>query len=296
MDDLPLLLGVGAVVVLVSVLAVRLSTRVGLPSLLLYLAIGVLLGESGLGIRFDDAALTQALGVAALVLILADGGLTTRWTTVRPALGLGVALSTVAVAVSIGVTGLALRALLGLDLRIAFLWGAVLSSTDAAAVFSVLRNLGLKGRLVGALELESGLNDAPVFLAVVLLSSTAALSWTDPLLVVYELVAGASDRRRARASGGAGPAPRRAAGHRALPAGHDRRLRPGLRLGAAPARLRPARDLRRGAGAGQLDAAAPRGRPVVRRGPGLARPDRAVRAARALRLPGPPARPRSSPR
>ncbi|GLZ47360.1 K+/H+ antiporter [Actinomycetospora sp. NBRC 106375] len=190
MDQLPLLLGIGAGVVLVAVLAVRVSTRVGLPSLLIYLAIGVALGESGLGIRFDDAALTQALGIAALVLILADGGLSTRWTTVRPALGLGVALSTVAVAVSIGVTGLALWALLGLDLRVAFLWGAVLSSTDAAAVFSVLRNLGLGGRLVGALELESGLNDAPVFLAVVLLSSAATLTWLDPLLVVYELALG----------------------------------------------------------------------------------------------------------
>jgi potassium/hydrogen antiporter len=189
-DRLPLVLGVGASVVLVAVIAVRVSTRVGLPSLLIYLGIGVALGEVGLGIRFDDAALTQALGLAALVLILADGGLSTRWTTVRPALGLGVALSTVAVAVSIGITGLALWALLGLDLRIAFLWGAVLSSTDAAAVFSVLRNLGLRGRLVGSLELESGLNDAPCFLAVVLLSSTAVLSWLDPLLVVYELVAG----------------------------------------------------------------------------------------------------------
>ncbi|GAA4806243.1 potassium/proton antiporter [Actinomycetospora chlora] len=189
-DRLPLLLGVGAGVVLVAVLAVRVSTRVGLPSLLIYLGIGVALGESGLGIRFDDVALTQALGVAALVLILADGGLSTRWSTVRPALGIGVALSTVAVAVSIGVTGLALWALLGLDLRIAFLWGAVLSSTDAAAVFSVLRNLGLGGRLVGSLELESGLNDAPVFLAVVLLSSAATLTWLDPLLVVYELVLG----------------------------------------------------------------------------------------------------------
>ncbi|MFC5142535.1 potassium/proton antiporter [Actinomycetospora rhizophila] len=190
MDQLPFLLGIGAAVVLVSVLAVRVSTRVGLPSLLIYLGIGVALGESGLGIRFDDAGLTQALGVAALVLILADGGLSTRWTTVRPALGLGIALSTIAVAVSIGVTGLALWALLDLDLRVAFLWGAVLSSTDAAAVFSVLRNLGLSGRLVGSLELESGLNDAPVFLAVVILSSTAALSWLDPLLVVYELLVG----------------------------------------------------------------------------------------------------------
>jgi cell volume regulation protein A len=190
-DRLPLLLGIGSGVVLLAVVAVRLSTRVGLPSLLLYLAIGVLIGESGLGIQFDDAGLTQMLGLAALVLILADGGLSTRWSTVRPALGLGIALSTVSVAVSVVITGFALHWLLGLDLRVGFLWGAVLSSTDAAAVFSVLRGLGLRGRLVGALELESGLNDAPVFLAVVLLASPADLSWTDPLLVVYELAVGA---------------------------------------------------------------------------------------------------------
>lgn len=190
MDRLPLLLGIGAGVVLLGVIAVRLSTRIGLPSLLLYLGIGVLIGEAGIGIRFDDAELTQALGVAALVLILADGGLSTRWSTVRPALGLGVALSTISVIVSVTITAFALHWLLGLDLRIAFLWGAVLSSTDAAAVFSVLRGLGLGGRLVGALELESGLNDAPVFIAVVLLSSGAVLSWTDPLLVVYELALG----------------------------------------------------------------------------------------------------------
>ena len=107
-----------------------------------------------------------------------------------PALGLGVALSTISVIVSVTLTGFALHWLLGLDLRLAFLWGAVLSSTDAAAVFSVLRGLGLGGRLVGALEIESGLNDAPVFIAVVLLSSGAELSWTDPLLVVYELALG----------------------------------------------------------------------------------------------------------
>ena len=197
---------------------------------------------------------------------------------------------------SIGVTGLALWALLGLDLRIAFLWGAVLSSTDAAAVFSVLRNLGLKGRLVGALELESGLNDAPVFLAVVLLSSTAALSWTDPLLVVYELVAGGLLGAALGRLGALGL--RRAAlpATGLYPLATLVRLHPGLRLGAAPARLGPARDLRRGPGPRQLDAAAPRGQPVVRRGAGLARPDRAVRAARALRLPGPPAGPPSSPR
>lgn len=191
MSGLAFVLGTSAVVLLVAVLGIRFSTRIGLPSLLLYLAIGLLLGESGLGIRFDDAALTQSLGIAALVLILTEGGLTTRWSAVRPALGLGIALSTVAVVASIAVTGAALHFLLSLDWRTALLWGAVLSSTDAAAVFSVLRNVGVSRKLAGALELESGLNDAPVFIAVVLLAGTDPPSWTTPLLVGYELAVGA---------------------------------------------------------------------------------------------------------
>ncbi|MFI9385495.1 potassium/proton antiporter [Kutzneria sp. NPDC052558] len=192
MADLSTALGIGAVVLLLSVVAVRLSVRLGLPSLLLYLGIGLLIGEAGFGIRFDNAELTQSLGIAALVLILAEGGLTTRWSNVKRSLGLGIALSTVAVLVSVAVTGAALHLLLGLDWRTALLWGAVLSSTDAAAVFSVLRGVGVSKRLVGALELESGLNDAPVFIAVVLLVAGDPVSWTTPLLVVYELAAGAA--------------------------------------------------------------------------------------------------------
>src|SRR3954471_1068216 len=92
---------VGAVVMLVAILAVRLSVRAGLPSLLVYLLMGVALGESGLGIQFDDASVAHALGFAALVLILAEGGLTTRWTEVRSSFRLGGALSTVGVAVSV---------------------------------------------------------------------------------------------------------------------------------------------------------------------------------------------------
>jgi potassium/hydrogen antiporter len=190
MAPLEVLLGIGAAVVLVGVLAVRVSVRLGLPSLLLYLGIGVVLGESVLGIRFSDAPLTESLGLAALVLILVEGGLTTRWSAVRPALGIGIALSTVAVAVSIGVAGVALHLLLGLDWRTALLWGAVLSSTDAAAVFSVLRGVGVSPRIAGALELESGLNDAPVVIAVVLLASGEPVTWLSPLLVAYELAAG----------------------------------------------------------------------------------------------------------
>ncbi len=191
MNGLTLALGIGAVVVLVAVLAVRVSVRLGLPSLLLYLGIGVVLGEVGFGIRFDDAQLTQALGLAALVLILTEGGLTTRWSDVRPSIGIGIALSTVAVALSIGVTAAGLHFILGLDWKMAALWGSVLASTDAAAVFSVLRGLGVSKRLVGSLELESGLNDAPSYIAVVLLSTATTMDWSVPALVVYELLAGA---------------------------------------------------------------------------------------------------------
>ncbi|MGD9526089.1 potassium/proton antiporter [Pseudonocardia sp.] len=191
MASLEILLGAVATVVLVGVLAVRASVRLGLPSLLLYLGIGVLLGEAVLGIPFADADLTQSLGLAALVMILIEGGLTTRWESVRPALGLGIALSTVAVVVSIAVVGVALHHLLDLEWRVAFLWGAVLSSTDAAAVFSVLRGVGVSPRLSGALEMESGCNDAPVVLAVILLASDDPITWLTPLVVVYELAAGA---------------------------------------------------------------------------------------------------------
>jgi cell volume regulation protein A len=189
--ELPVVLGLGAAVLLAAVFAVRLSTRLGLPSLMLYLGIGVLLGEAGFGIRFSNASLTQSLGLAALVLILTEGGLTTRWTTVKPALRQGIALSTVGVVFSVAITGTALHWLLGLDWRTALLWGAVLASTDSAAVFSVLRAVGIRPRLVGTLELESGINDAPAYIAVVVLAEGTRFDWSLPLLVIYELITGA---------------------------------------------------------------------------------------------------------
>ncbi|MBM9466917.1 potassium/proton antiporter [Nakamurella leprariae] len=183
--------GLSSLVLIAALIVVRLTRRLGLPSLLLFLAIGLVLGNGGLGIDFDNTLLAEQLGLAALVFILAEGGLTTRWSTVRPALGLGVALATVSVVVSIGVVAVGVHLLLGFDWRTSLVWGAVLSSTDAAAVFSVLRGVGVKSRLAAALELESGLNDAPVVIAVVLLAGTDPITWTAPLLVVYELVVGA---------------------------------------------------------------------------------------------------------
>ncbi|WP_420120406.1 potassium/proton antiporter [Nakamurella sp.] len=182
---------IASLVLLLSVVAVRLSRRFGTPTLLLYLGIGMVLGIDSLGIDLDNTLLTEHLGFVALVFILAEGGLTTRWENVRPALGLGISLATVSVVVSVAVAGTGVFLLMGFDWRTALLWGAVLSSTDAAAVFSVLRGVGVKPRLSAALELESGLNDAPVVIAVVLLAGTSEITWLDPLLVVYELIAGA---------------------------------------------------------------------------------------------------------
>jgi cell volume regulation protein A len=186
---------VGAAVLLVAVAAVRLSTRLGLPSLLVYLFIGMVIGESGFGIRFDDADLTRTLGFCALIVIIAEGGLTARWSTLRPVLALSATLATVGVAVSIAVVGLAVHLILDLDWRLSLLYGAVLSSTDAAAVFATLRRLRLPPRLVATLEAESGMNDAPVVLLVVLLSASDTGGhpwWYELLIVVYELAAGAA--------------------------------------------------------------------------------------------------------
>ncbi|MFG2106800.1 potassium/proton antiporter [Micromonospora chersina] len=192
--DVALLVGAG--VLLVAVGAVRFSTRLGVPSLLVYLALGVAIGEAGLGIRFDDVELTRVLGFCALIVIIAEGGLSARWSTLRPVLGLAAALSTVGVVVSILVVGAVVHLLLGLDWRLALLYGAVLSSTDAAAVFATLRRLRLPPRLVATLEAESGINDAPVVILVLLLSragvETAHPWWQEVLLVGYELGAGAA--------------------------------------------------------------------------------------------------------
>jgi cell volume regulation protein A len=188
-------LAVGALVVLVAAVALRLADRLGLPSLLLYLALGLALGESGLGVEFSDFDLTQTLGVAALVVILAEGGLTTRWGDVRRAIGPGLMLATVGVAVSVAVTAAIIAGLLDYRWGFALLLAAVISSTDAAAVFATLRRLPLPRRMAAALEAESGLNDAPVILLVIALAETLTGGVTRPWWVlgpeiVAELVGG----------------------------------------------------------------------------------------------------------
>lgn len=159
-----------AILVLISVLVSKISDRYGVPALLLFLILGMLAGSDGPGgIYFDDPALAQFVGVIALVLILFSGGLSTDWDLVRPVLKKGLLLSTFGVFITAGVVGLFARILLNFSFIEGMLLGSIVSSTDAAAVFSILRSKGisLKGKLIPLLELESGSNDPmAIFLTV----------------------------------------------------------------------------------------------------------------------------------
>ncbi len=181
-----------AAVVLLAVLGVRVAGRLGIPGLLLYLALGLVLGWLFPSVGVEDAQLATVLGYTALAIILAEGGLTTSLTDLRPVLWPSLTLATVGVAVSIAVVAGALLVFTEIDARVALLMGAVLAATDAAAVFSVLRRLRLHPRLRSLLEGEAGFNDAPVVVLVVVLS-TGDLSrwWQVPLVVLAEIAGGA---------------------------------------------------------------------------------------------------------
>ncbi|WP_336216955.1 potassium/proton antiporter [Nonomuraea sp. LPB2021202275-12-8] len=163
----------GAAIVIAAIVSVRIAHRSGLPSLLLFLGFGVVLGDSVVGIPFSDPGIAKEIGFLALAVILAEGGLTTNWSHVRRSVPMALILATFGVAVSIVVVAVPVHLLLGVDVTTALILGAVLAPTDAAAVFSVLRRLPLPPKLAGILEAESGFNDAPTVIAVVLLSSAA---------------------------------------------------------------------------------------------------------------------------
>jgi cell volume regulation protein A len=176
------LLAAGALLV-VSVFASRASGRLGVPALLVFVAVGMLAGSEGPGgIYFDDVMVTQWIGVIALAYILFAGGLDTDWKTVRPILGQAVTLATAGVLVTAALVGWFAHAVLDFTLLEGFLLGAIVSSTDAAAVFAVLRSRGisLPPRLRSLLELESGSNDPmAVFLtgAAITLIQKPDLGW-----------------------------------------------------------------------------------------------------------------------
>ncbi len=179
---------VASALLLAGVLASRLSSRLGVPALLLFLGVGMAAGSDGPGgIDFDDYELAQSLGIVALAFILFSGGLSTVWAEVRPVVRQGAALATIGVLLTALVTGVAASWALDLSLEAGLLIGAIVSSTDAAAVFSVLRSrgVGLRGHLRPLLELESGSNDPmAVFLTIGLLELV-----TSPDTALIDLVA-----------------------------------------------------------------------------------------------------------
>ena len=174
-----LLLGI---LLLTTVLAGSLSTRFGLPALIGFLGLGMLAGVDGPGgIVFDNFQLAQAIGMASLVFILFSGGLDTDWQDVRRVAGPALILATAGVIISAGIVAVCAVFLLNIDFYQAVLLGAIIASTDAAAVFAILRSTGLNlhGDVPALIEVESGSNDPmAIFLvgAVLLFMSTPGAS------------------------------------------------------------------------------------------------------------------------
>ncbi|MBD3585553.1 potassium/proton antiporter [Salinimonas sp. HHU 13199] len=164
---------IAALLLFAGILSSKLSPRLGLPMLVIFLLVGMLAGEAGIGgIQFDDAQTAHALGTLALAVILFDGGLQTSLSAIKLAWKPASLLSTVGVAVTAGITGIAASYILGIPPLVGLLLGAIVGSTDAAAVFSILRSAGIhiKPRLKSTLEIESASNDPmAIFLVVGLL-------------------------------------------------------------------------------------------------------------------------------
>ncbi len=164
------ILFVSSVLLLISLLAANRAFRYGIPTLLLFLAVGMLAGSESIGgIYFDNPVLAQFIGVVSLNFILFSGGLDTRWKAIQPVMWPGITLSTVGVLITAFSLGIFIYWLTSLNLIESLLLGSIVSSTDAAAVFSILRgkSLRLRGRLRPLLELESGSNDPMAYVLTI---------------------------------------------------------------------------------------------------------------------------------
>jgi len=173
------LLLIASVLLLVSIAAGKTSSRFGVPTLILFLIVGMLAGSEGIGgIYFNNPQVAQFIGVVALNFILFSGGLDTDWAGVQPVLWRGISLSTIGVFVTALAVGVFAHFVLEFTLMEGMLLGSIVSSTDAAAVFSILRNkgVGLKGTLRPLLELESGSNDPMAYFLTITFTALVANS------------------------------------------------------------------------------------------------------------------------
>jgi potassium/hydrogen antiporter len=187
MHSLELTLIAASFLFLLAILASKAATQLGIPALLLFLCLGMLAGSEGVGgIEFDYPRLAQSVGIVALIFILFAAGMETKWEQIRPVLASGISLSTVGVVISSVLLAAFVSRVAGLGFRESLLLGAIVSSTDAAAVFTVLRskNVMLKSSLREVAELESGSNDPMAVLLTVGLLGVI----TNPARSIWSLI------------------------------------------------------------------------------------------------------------
>src|SRR5438132_13030350 len=191
LDSVSLAILLGAVLVMAGILSSLLALRFGAPLLLVILLIGMLAGDSGPGqLQFDDVRTTYLVGSVALALILFDGGLRTRFQSIRAVLAPSMVLATIGVLLTALVTAPVAKYALGLNWTESLLVGAVVASTDAAAVFLLVHTQGLRLRpRVGAtLEAESGTNDPFAIFLTLMLVEYISLGSSSPGHVLMEFV------------------------------------------------------------------------------------------------------------
>ncbi len=173
--SIELILIAAAVLLALSLFAGSASGRFGIPALLTFLVIGMLAGSEGPGgIYFDDPWMAQSLGVVALIFIIFAGGLDTNWQSIKPVLAKGIVLSTLGVVLTAAILGVCVKYIAGFTIKEAMLLGAIVSSTDVAAVFAILRSrsVSLKPHVKALLEFESGSNDPmAVFLTIAVITA-----------------------------------------------------------------------------------------------------------------------------
>ena len=165
---------IAAVLIIVSLLAGKTSYKFGVPVLIFFLGVGMITGSEGIGgIYFNDPRAAQAVGVIALNFILFSGGFETDWRSIKPIVWHGISLSTLGVLLSAILVGLFMWWITDFTLYEGLLLGSIVSSTDSAAVFSILRSksLALKGNLRPTLELESGSNDPMAYVLTITFTS-----------------------------------------------------------------------------------------------------------------------------
>ncbi len=188
------LLLVGSLLVLFSIAVARAFNNFGVPTLILFLVVGMVAGENGLGgLQFNDYGMAKSIGYVALVIILFSGGLDTSWKLVKPVAWTGLSLSTLGVAATMLPVALFAHYLLDFPWLLSLLLGAIISSTDAAAVFSVLRakNLHIRKDLRSLLEFESASNDPMAILLTVTViaytTGTLGSAWGIPVFFLKQM-------------------------------------------------------------------------------------------------------------